>query len=551
MSVYIKRRLIAFAVGLAVVALCIPCLHNLRREDISVVSGLIWYLFVLTALLAISGGIKLVYYGLSPLYRIAFEQFLERPSSTTRSTLMALFVLAGSGGLWWILTGRFARWWVDVTHDPDWSLPLALNSMLVAAVSGSMVFNTAHTLIRYVDSSKDGHSQDGKLKMRHKRHSYFCDLNPLVAGLVGAAGIVIAVAWLNKALLPYLTGDQFLMAVIALVLLLIWTGCSSQLCWFALTSLWVYIRANCLNRNFTKISAACGAVFVVMICSNGWGLGWISPSLVAPARAVCPPNCDGNDTDYPQPPYPNTQVPSLQEQQGYLATPQEFPYYGNQASDGGLLTGPSFTPPELTGGPQQPRIPNPDYRAPETEPDIPKKEIETSESAQGDTSGDENASTRVVKEERSGTLEPSVSQVNPRVVEPDQRRTLGPSLKEREERRLRERREDDQRAVGIDMAALLIGAVSNISIMRPKKPVAERRASSKTRTDGNDDAHSMDLSSTPVETTSTLEGNASLVSNIADTTDLEKEIRELRRNNLILKKTTGIFVAEWRRGNQD
>nr|WP_234795442.1 putative toxin [Mycobacteroides saopaulense] len=368
-------------------------LHSLYRAGDQLGELITWSVLLLGLLTALGGGIKLAVWGLLPVISAAFGAAKERVSEPLQAVIASLAVVAGALGMWWSFRGGYNAWWQSVTGERGWSLILGVGQMLMAVLAGAALFTGGKYLFglaREVITGADGASAHRDQPQKNHDESVW---HPgLVAALIGGGlGLVLLTAGIAPRLYVWITGPQVLPAVAAIILVLLMAIGSNLGWWKGLTGLWKWATAAS-----QKATATAGVVAVLLFSAGGLGLGWFTPATVPQAHAACPPDCGGGPGGNDGPPgggqmFQPPQMPQLPEYQGsnygypgldqnngvsiYNQQPgqgspneagqqafPEKPYYGTQARNGESLVKPDYAPPQMTGQPGQPQIPNPDYQ---------------------------------------------------------------------------------------------------------------------------------------------------------------------------------------------
>ena len=287
------RRLTAVAAGVVLLVVGVAGLHHLARAGDGVGELLVWGGLLLGWFTALGGGVKLAAWGLKPVTTALFDTVTAKVSEPAQAVIAALAVLTGSAGLWWVLRGGYSLWWQQLSAEPGWTLVLGVGQMLIAVLSGAMLFTGGNYLAGLAREVLTGVGSDEgvhRFPSAAKTSTSSGQSHPalLAALLGGGVALVVMTAWLVPILLSTITGSSVLPAVSAIAVMLTWAVGANLGWWHGLTGLYRWVSATT-----NKATAVAGVAAILAFSAGGLGLGWFTSETVPLARAACPPDCGG------------------------------------------------------------------------------------------------------------------------------------------------------------------------------------------------------------------------------------------------------------------
>lgn len=414
---------VAGATGAVLTAAGMWGLHVLTRGD-GVAASAGWAILLILAFTALGKGITLLRRALAPLFAVVSASVAGIPEPVRALTGITL----GAAGIWWVMRGHANTWWTQITGtDMGWTLTSGLVQVAIIAVAGALLFGGGKTLatLLFANSGTRQHKQESTPDRWGRWWSSHAGLGLTL--LAGAAALVLLSGYVVPRVSGWLTGEDPMAALAAIVAVLTVAFLANTWWWHALSGWWTWAHTPGSPGGPTpmgQIYAGAGVLALIMFSATAFGMATLSSYLpqtaVVASAAPCPPDCGGGGNDGgPQdggaqfrPPQVPNQMPDYQgginqppldqnggvsiynpssgqapSQSGGQQSMQEPPFRANpdgswqgrngewsppnyQTATPGLTQGPGQPNPEWPGSqvPQQNAPPQPAQQAPAQQP---------------------------------------------------------------------------------------------------------------------------------------------------------------------------------------
>ncbi|WP_423487874.1 hypothetical protein [Mycobacteroides sp. PCS013] len=287
-------------VGAALTAVGVWGLHVLTRGD-GVAASVGWAILLVLAFTALGKGITLLRRALAPLSAVVSASVAGIPEPVRALTGITL----GAAGIWWVMRGHANTWWTQITGtSTGWTLTSGLVQVAIIAVAGALLFGGGKTLatLLFANSGTRQHKQESTPDRWSLWWSSHAGLGLTL--LAGAGALVLLSGYVVPRVSGWLTGEDPMAALAAIVAVLTVAFLANTWWWRALSGWWRWAHTPGGPGGSTpmgQIYAGAGVLALIVFSATAFGMATLSsylPQTAAVASAApCPPDCGGGGND--------------------------------------------------------------------------------------------------------------------------------------------------------------------------------------------------------------------------------------------------------------
>nr|WP_100483807.1 hypothetical protein [Mycobacteroides abscessus] len=289
-------------VGAALAALGVWGLHVLTHGD-GVAGAVGWVILLALAFTALGKGITLLRRALAPLSAVLSASVAGVPPLLRAVT----GIIIGAAGIWWVMRGHANLWWAQLTgadsdSGPVWSLPSELVQVAIIVIAGALLFGGAITLGKLIFANSGTRQQPSPTRDAQDKWVSWWSSHPGLglSLLAGGAALVFLSGYVVPRVSGWLTSDDPMAALAAIVAILTLALLANTWWWRALSGWWTWAHTPNGPGGPTPIGqiyAGAGVLALIAFSATAFGMATFSsylPSTAAVASAApCPPDCGG------------------------------------------------------------------------------------------------------------------------------------------------------------------------------------------------------------------------------------------------------------------
>ncbi|QDF69396.1 hypothetical protein [Mycobacteroides chelonae] len=290
----------AGATGAALTAAGVWGLHVLTRGD-GVAASAGWAILLVLAFTALGKGITLLRRALAPLSAVVSASVAGIPEPVRAVTGIGV----GAAGIWWVLRGHANTWWTQITGtSTGWTLTSGLVQVAIIAVAGALLFGGGKTLATLLFANS-GTRQDKEENTPDRWSLWWSSHAGLgLTLLAGAGALVLLSGYVVPRVSGWLTGEDPMAALAAVVAVLTVAFLANTWWWRALSGWWTWAHTPGGPGGPTplgQIYAGAGVLALIVFSATAFGMATLSSYLpqtaVVASAAPCPPDCGGGGND--------------------------------------------------------------------------------------------------------------------------------------------------------------------------------------------------------------------------------------------------------------
>ncbi|TDZ41036.1 hypothetical protein [Mycobacteroides franklinii] len=294
-----------FAAGITGAALVVAGVWGLHvlTPGGGAVGSVGWVVLLCLAFTALGKGVTLLRRALAPLTAAAVAP-LAGISAPVRA---AAGIVIGAAGIWWVMRGHAATWWTRTIGTGDasrWTLTSQLVAVAFMVVFGALLFGGAKTLATAIFANS-GTRERSSQSANQQRWVLWWSSHPGLGLtlLAGGAALVFLSGYIVPRVAGWLTGDDPMAALAAIVLVLTVAFAANTWWWKALHGWWTWAHTHGSGGGgaspLGQMHAGAAVIALIWFSAMGFGLAtpadYTGPGAAPLAHAQCPPDCGGGN----------------------------------------------------------------------------------------------------------------------------------------------------------------------------------------------------------------------------------------------------------------